>query len=73
MSGPGGGRGVDHSTLIALWFSGLLCGARVLLSQEFQRENEVYGGLLKFIQSFLLEHPTFLSASKGDCLNFSRK
>ena len=64
MSEPGGERSVDHGT-------GLLCGARVLLPREFQRENgEVDGGLLTFIQSFLLEHPTFLGASKGDCLNF---
>lgn len=71
MSGPGGERGVDHDTLLALWFSGLLCGARVLLSREFQRENgEVYKGLLTFTQSFLLEHPSFLGASERDCLNF---
>lgn len=71
MSGPGGKRSVGHGTLLAWWFSGLLCGARVLLPRKFQRENgEVYGGLLTFIQSFLLEHPTFLGASKGDCLSF---
>ena len=34
MSGPGGERGVDHDTLLALWFSGLLCGARVLTETE---------------------------------------
>lgn len=66
-----GREGVDHGTLLASWFSGLLCGARVLLSREFQRENgEVYGGLLTFIQSFLLEHPSFLGVSERDCLNF---